>query len=139
MDNFQGLYSIRDYHEADKSFVLATFLRGIYYGDSWFSKIPKNIFMANYKPVANNFVTSPKYTIKIACLNEDPNIILGYSILSSDYQNIVYVFVKTAWRKKGIARSLVPKYPLSVSHLTKLGLLLLSKLDSNVFFNPFHL
>lgn len=137
MDTFQGLYDIRDATPEDRNFVLATFLRGLYYGDSWFNLIPKPIFMANYKKVAETFVSSPKYIVKIACLKEDPGVILGYSILSADYQIVTWVFVKSAWRKRGVGRSLVPKHPSAVTHLTKLGQDLLSKFESKPIFNPF--
>lgn len=138
MTKFEGLYDIRDAKEEDKHFILATFLRGMYYGDSWFSFIPKQIFMTNYKPVAEALVNGNKTAIKIACLKEDPDVILGYSILSADYLTIHFCFVKAAWRQKGIARSLLPKYPTAVTHLTRLGRDLLPKLE-NTIFNPFAL
>lgn len=136
MNDFRGLYNIRDYVQSDKALVLATFLRGLYYGDSWYSQIPKDIFMNNYKLIANAIVNSPNTTIKIACLPDEPDVILGYSILSSDYQTIHWVYVKSAWRLKGIGRSLVPQHPSYVSHLTTLGKTLLHKLPKTVF-NPF--
>lgn len=136
MSEFTGLYNIRDFKESDKNFVLATFLRGIYYGDSWFSTINKTIFMDNYKHIANLLISSDKTTVKIACLIEDPDVIIGYSILTSNYESIVWVYVKEKWRMKGIGRSLVPQYPKYVTHLSKLGQQLLPKLGGAMF-NPF--
>lgn len=145
MNKFAGLYDIRDAKESDKNFIFASFLRGLYYGDSWFSLIPKNIFMDNYKKVIEILFDSPKAVIKVACLKEDPDVILGYSILSADYTTIHWVYVKnskladgTSWRRQGIARSLLPQYPTSVTHLTKLGKELLPKFENTVF-NPFKL
>lgn len=134
MSKFIGLYDIRDLKESDENFVLSTFLKGLYYGDSWFSQIPKNIFMDNYKKVAQALVKTQ--VIKIACLKDDPDVIIGYSILSHDYQTIHFVYVKEKWRKRGIGRSLLPQYPNAVSHLTTLGKSLLNKLN-NPNFNPF--
>jgi len=137
MSKFVGLYDVRDFKVSDTEFVLATFLRGLYYGESWFTQIPKDIFMANYKKVAEVLVKNKdKVTIKIACLKDDPDTILGYSILSSDYQTIHFVYVKKLWRFKGIGRSLLPQYPTSVSHLTALGKQLLPKFNGCIF-NPF--
>lgn len=129
-------FEVRDYKPEDKNFIMATFLRGLYYGDSWFSQIPKDIFMDNYKLFVENLVGLPTTTIKVACLKDDADIILGYSILSNDFQTINWVFVKLDWRKQGIARALLPKYPTSVSHLTALGKSLLPKFQ-NCVFNPF--
>lgn len=153
MSNFAGLYDIRDMVETDKNFILATFLRGLYYWDgsdenpnhvftNWFSLIPKDTFMDNYKLIAQALISSPKVAVKVACLKEDQDVILGYSILSSDFQTIHWVYVKTgkdkstSWRNKGIGRSLVPQYPTKVTHLTKLGHRLMNKIPT-ASFNPF--
>ncbi len=138
MSDFIGLYSIRPLVEADKKLILATFLRGLYYGDSWFSMIPKDIFMTNYSVIANALLSSPNVLVNVACLPDDPNVILGYSIVSADYLTVHYVYVKSAWRKNGIAKALTPRHPNYVSHLTALGKSLLHKLP-NATFNPFAL
>lgn len=132
----QSLYMVRPYEETDKAFIMATALRGLYYGDSWFSKIPKDIFMDNYKLVLENLIAKRSATIAVACLTEDPDVILGYSILSGDLQTIDFVYVKKAWREQGIARKLTPAHPRYVSHLTEMGTKLLTKLNGAVF-NPF--
>ena len=137
MSDFKGLYDVRDANDKDISFILATFLRGLYYGDSWFSQIPKDIFMNNYKKVAQAIVMNPSNFIKVACLKEDSDVILGYSILGDNFRTIHWVYVKSAWRKKGIGRSLVPEFPSSVSHLTALGKSLMDKLPKETIFNPF--
>jgi GNAT superfamily N-acetyltransferase len=137
MSEYAGLYDIRDAKIGDKAFILATFLRGLYYGDSWFSQVPKDIFMANYKLVAEKLVTSPRSIVKIACLKEDPDIIIGYSILSGDYSSVHWVYVKEKFRKRGVAKSLLPKYPTAVTHLTVLGKSLLNKFETPPIFNPF--
>ena len=136
MSELGSLYEIRDYKPEDKSFIMATFLRGLYYGDSWFSLIPKDIFMANYKLIAEALVN--KCNIKVACLCEDKDIILGYSILSDDFQTIHFCFVKSAFRKQGIAKALLPQHPSTITHLTALGRSLLPKFK-NAVFNPFKL
>lgn len=139
MTDFKGLYNIRDGKESDKNFILATFLRGLYYGDSWFSEIPKDIFMLNYKPVAEHLVNSPNVVIKIACLPDDPDVILGYSLLSADYLTVHWTYVKSIWRKKGIAKSLLPMHPDTITHLSGLGRQLMKKFNNKVIFNPFKL
>lgn len=132
---YNGLYDVRDLQAEDAAFVYASFMRGIYYGNSWFSLIPKTIFMTNYKKVIEKFVNGGA-VIKVACLKEDSSVILGYSILSEDYQTVHWVFVKNRWRKHGIGKSLVPAYPTQVTHLTELGKQLLPKLNGAIF-NPF--
>lgn len=136
-NSFQGLYEVRDAKPEDKNFILASFLRALYHGDSWFSFIPRGIFMSNYSKIAEIIITNPKNIVKIACLREDPDTILGYSILSGDYQGIHFCYVRKAWRDKGIGRSLVPQYPSYVTHLTNVGRELMSKFPKTTIFNPF--
>lgn len=143
MSDFRGLFAIRAYREADKGFIISTFLKGLYYGYGeenppaiWGHSIPKDIFMENYKKVALAFIESPKITIAVACLPEDPDIILGYSILSADGAVLNWVFVKTVWRGKGIAKALIPNTVRTATHLSALGKKLLPKF-TNIKFNPF--
>ncbi len=131
-----GQYSVRAAKPDDYKFIVSTFLKGLYYGDSWFSQIDKDAFMDNYKKVIDGFFRSPQAAIQVACLREDEDTIIGYSITSSDYSKIHWVFVKAAWRRHGIARRLCPQYPETVTHLNTLGKTLLPKVN-NPKFNPF--
>lgn len=133
--NKLDLISIRSYKKEDKSFILATWLRGLYYGETWFTEIPKNIFMKNYHEVIEKILGNPKNTVFVACLKEEEDVILGYAILGQPGV-LHYVFVKSAWRGIKIATSLVPPNTNTVTHLTKSGKSILSN-RPNVVFNPF--
>lgn len=137
MSSFEGLYNIRSAKAEDINFILATWLRGLYYGESWFKEIPKNIFMNNYKKIAQVTLMSPKVEVRVACLKEDDDVILGYSVISRNQEAIIWVFTKTAWRKQGICRSLIPHSAKYATHLTALGKTLMPKLP-NAVFNPFY-
>jgi len=137
--SIDALYTVRSFlPETDMAFIKATWLRGLYYGDSWYSKIPKAVFMDAYSPALDKLLTGGTVEVVIACQKEDPDVILGYSVLSKDAQIAHFVYVKSVWRQKGIARRIMPSHPASVSHLTKLGLQLLPKLPGTIF-NPFKL
>lgn len=130
------LVVIRDYiPEEDKNFIMATFLRGLYYGESLFSEVKKSVFMENYHKVGEYLLTSPKHKVKVACFKDDPSTILGYALLSADESTVHFVFCKKAWRSIGIMRMLVPKSVTTTTHLTKVGLSLIKKY--NLEFNPF--
>jgi hypothetical protein len=134
--NIRHLYEVRDVTTDDTNFILATFLRGLYYGNEFYKLIPKQIFMEGYKPVIEGFFS--RTTIKVACLKEDPTVILGFSILSKDFKTIHWVYVKQAWREQGIANSLTPPDLEAYSHFTTLGLSLAQKFPKLIF-NPFKL
>lgn len=61
----------------------------------------------------------PDTKIKIACLKDDPDIIIGYSVVNKD--NVIWTYVKFDYRRKGIA-NLLCKGLKSVSFpLTRIG------------------
>lgn len=71
----------------------------------------------------------------VACLTEDPDVLLGYAISSPEALH--YVFVKEAWRRRGIASRLlgpVGAYK-HVTHLTEATEELRNKYRMG--FNPF--
>lgn len=138
MSDFNGLYDIRDATAEDMAFVMATFLRGLYYGDPWYQQVPKDIFMDHYSKAAKAAWASPLFKIKVACLKEDSNIILGYSILSADDVAVVWLFVKSAWRRQGIGKSLLPENPIYVTHLTTLGKSLIKEKFPTLEYNPYY-
>lgn len=131
-----SLVGHREALAGDRNFILATWLRGLYYGNTWFKEIPKNVFMENYHNLLDRLLASPTVKIKVACLKDDPDVILGYSVVSKDETIVHWVFCKSAWRGIGIARSLVNPQATVATHLTKVGLSLIKKCPGMIF-NPF--
>lgn len=117
------LIKIRRGQETDRAFIMATWLRGFYFGNFWFKDISKNAFMKNYHPIITEILASKHTTVDVAVLKDDEEIIIGYSILGHLYPNptLHWVHVKTPWRKLGIARRLVPENSDTATHMTTLG------------------
>lgn len=138
MDNeLKELLEMRSYRPTDLPFVKRSFLRGVYFGNDWFTQIPRDIFMKNYAPVVEAILFKPSTTIHLVVLKEDPDTILGFSVLSLDLSRLHFVYVKKDWRGKGIGRALVPSTITTVTHLTATGKSLLPKISA--IFNPFAL
>lgn len=70
--------------------------------------------------------------VKVACLEEEPDVVLGYAVYEGE--TLHWVFVKKAWRKLEIASKLVPKKISRITHITKLGK---SLKDKEWVFDPF--
>ncbi len=130
------LVAIRGGRESDLPFIYSTWLKNLRYGNSWFEAIDQEVYYDVYHNVIEQVLASPGVTVKVACLRDDPEVILGYSVFKGP--RLDYVFVKSAWRGIGIAKLLVPTNIAVVSHLTKVGLALLRK-RPNIKFNPFNL
>lgn len=123
---------IRTVRESDLAFIYATFLRGLYYGNSWYGTINKKDFFDNYPAVLDKIIR--KSLINIACLTEDEDVILGYSIAEPGILH--WVGVKEAWRMQGIAKKLLADFDIkAVTHTTKAGDAIRKK--KNWIYNPF--
>lgn len=128
------LVAIRDYAEDDKNFILATWLRGLRYGCEFFKDVESKAYFNTYQKALQTVLANKKTRIQVACLKEDPAVILGYVSYSGDVLH--WVFCKREWRGIGIAKSLVPEGIKTVSHLTGVGKKILRN-HPGVVFNPF--
>lgn len=117
------LIAIRPFCHDDTNFIYATWLPGLYYGNDWFRQIQQNVYFRNYHKVVQNLMSRPGVYINIACLKEDPEVVLGYAVCQKheDGSILHWIFVKPVWRKLGIAKELAPKNVLAVTHMTKMA------------------
>lgn len=128
------LIDFRAAKASDVPFILATWLRGLKFGNSWFKLIESDAFYEVYHKVLERILVKPQSKILVACLKEDPEVILGYSVVEDN--KLHWVHVKKAWRKSGIAKALVPGNIKVVTHLTDVGKAVFLKKKDWVF-NPF--
>lgn len=117
----------------DIPFILSTWLNGLKFGNSWFNLIDKKIYFSVYHKVIEKILSKQGVIIKVACLKDAPDVILGYSV--SEYNRLHWVYVKKAWRNVGVAKTLVSGDITSVSHLTNVGKAIFLK--KSWIFDPF--
>lgn len=99
-ENSQWLF--RSATPNDIPFIYSSWLKS-YKHDSLFGKsIRSSTFFNNYKEVLDNLLSNSD--ILICYFPEDKNVILGYMVYSSNILH--YSFVKQAFRRYGIARSM---------------------------------
>lgn len=113
------LIAIRECRYEDKPFIMSTWLKGLKFGNSWYKLIDDKIYFTVYHGVVERLLAKPGVSIKIACLKEDSDVILGYSVYENN--KLHWVQVKQVWRKIGIAKELVPSNIEVVTHLTEVG------------------
>lgn len=135
-NDVKSLISIRPGYENDRPFIMATWLRGLYYGNSWFKEIDKDTFMKNYHDVITDILKFQTTVVNVAAFKDDPDVVLGYAVIGLAYQKPIlhWVFVKQVWRKLGIAQSLVPQDTDTATHMTAMGKKIKPK---SMLFNPF--
>lgn len=133
MSNLPELVDFRRAINSDVPFILSTFLKGLRYGNGWYKLIDSKVYFSVYHDIIVRILSKPEISVKVACLKEDPTIILGYSIVEGD--RLHWVHVKKAWRHVKIATSLVPETITTVTHLTDVGKSIFLK--KKLIFNPF--
>lgn len=128
------LIDIRGPMPSDINFIFATWLKGLRFGNDWYGLVDSKVYYRVYHRVIEAILSKPNICIKVACLKEDPQVVLGYSVSSGS--RLDWVHIKKQWRSIGLAKDLVPNPVTTVSHVTRIGRSILKKHD-NISFNPF--
>lgn len=132
--NKSALVEIRDAVDADRPFIFSTWLRGLKHANDYFELIENAAYFKNQHDIIERILNDFEVVVLVACLKEDPSVVLGYCVYKNE--RLDWVFVKKSWRSIGLARDLVPPGITTVSHFTKVGQSLLRK-HPNVRFNPY--
>lgn len=133
--NKSQLVAIRDGIGSDHAFIYSSWLKGLRYGNDDFERMDSTAYFKHFHNVLESILDDFSVTVRIACLKEDPDVILGFSVLKD--KHLFWVFVKARWRGIGLATDLVPADIQSVSHVTKVGVSLLKKHPS-ITINPYY-
>lgn len=84
---------IRDHQEDDHAFLFSTYLKNNWYDKTNSTTLKKATWMGLQHTRLEKVLENQK--VKIACLSEDPDVILGYSFQDG---SAPFVYVKLAWR-----------------------------------------
>lgn len=133
--NKESLITFRFMNKNDEPFVYKTWLQGLKFGNSWYKLIEDKAYYSVYHKVIEAIILKKEVTVLVACLKEDSEVILGYSVFEPN--RFHWVHIKKKWRGIGLARDLFPKDIKIVTHLTSVGKNILLK--HNLVFNPFAL
>lgn len=87
--------SIRNATEDDVPFLFATYLKHNWYDKTNSTMLPKMVWLNAQRKRLEKIYQQNK--VRVCCLSEDPDLILGYGFL--DLDNKPFVYVKQAFRK----------------------------------------
>ena len=131
--NKRELIAYRPAQLTDMAFIYRSILMGTFHGNrpakgqkldpkcpvDYFSSINQDTFMKEYHAYLDHLFSVPGNEIKIACLVEEPDVILGFSVFRSGVLH--FVFVKPDWRHIRIGSDLIPADIKSVTGFTRVG------------------
>ena len=109
----------------DSGFIYSSFPKGVYHGSVEKIATPKDEWFGSFYNYLKEQLALA--TVSIACMQDDPDTILGYSILAGD--TLQFVYVKAPYRNQGIATLLTKNKfkDINVKNLTKVGAAILAK------------
>jgi ribosomal protein S18 acetylase RimI-like enzyme len=93
-----------------------------YYSNMTGYKEKSSVFFSNHQKIIEKKYNDGEIVCLVACLNEDPDIILGFAVFGTDY-TLHYIAVKSPYRKLGVAKALLKSFykdrtEITVSHWT---------------------
>lgn len=88
-----------------------------------------------YGAYVDGVLKKPSTIVRLAVLEEDNDVVMGFSVMDSS--TLHYVHVPKGYRRQGIGRLLVPEYIEYFTHLTKIGVQIWHKKFPKAKFNPF--
>lgn len=117
-------YVIRAVQGDDIPFIYSTWLKS-YRNDSGIGlSVRKSVFFENYRLILDKILQENTTKVLVACKPDEPNVIFGYLVADPSENVLHYVFVKEAFWRLGIAKSLFKQlFPSSgsvfITHLTR--------------------
>lgn len=91
------LIQIRNHVKEDEPFLFATYLQHNWYDKTNTTTLKKSTWMSLQHKRLENVLESDH--VKIACLKEDPDVILGYAFKDGSKP---FSYVKLAWRQSPV-------------------------------------
>lgn len=97
---------IREATINDLPFIYSTWLRSYRYASQFAKKLSNAVFYEMHHKVIDGFIARGG-KVSIAHPKDEPGVILGYICVEPNQPLVQYVYVKKAFRKLGIAKSLL--------------------------------
>jgi len=143
--NISRKVTVRESTFKDFGFIYTRWLES-YKTSPFARKIKNSIYWVAHKNLIKLMEANPDFTVHIACLKTDPDVILGFLATSKveDTQVAHYVYVKQDFRKMGVASLMLAKSGLDTkqttfyTHLTKHSHWICQKLPK-LEYNPYAL
>jgi len=125
------MFTIRNAEPTDMNLIISTYLKGAKYGSDYFKAIDEETFYQNYGSFVENRVRNAN--VIVCCLEEDADVIVGYLVHRGPV--IDWLYVKTAFRRQGVANSLLKLIePAYTTGYSKAGAAIAKK--KKVIMNP---
>ena len=119
------------------NWILSRWMRSYRHGNAYLKLASSDSYFAAYDYyIRFGLLNRPSSVVRLAVLNDDKDILLGFSVARGDVLD--YVYVQKDFRRLGIARKLIPFEVKTFTHLTRIAMRLWSTKLPKAIFDPFH-
>lgn len=120
-----------------RNLIYTSYLKSLRFGNDWFKDIESDRYYQVYHSIIEGLLARPTTELRIALLNEDQDICLGWSLCEETTLHYVFVKGDIDARYHGIGRDLIPTPIHKITHLTRIGRELWKKKLPGAVFDPF--
>lgn len=104
--------------ESDAAFLYSSWRNSLWYDQDRDPSQSQKFYTYVTREI-KNIISKKECKIKIACLSDDPDLIIGYSVLTGT--NLEWCYVKIEYRKKGIANLITKGFHTISQPMTRIG------------------
>jgi hypothetical protein len=115
--------------DTDNGLLYSTWRNALWYDEKRDERRASEFYSAATQAI-RDLLAGPKTLVRIACSKEDPEFIVGYSVMIGEH--LEWAYVKISYREKGIAKLLTKGFKTVAPASTKLGRKIIEKLNLEV-------
>lgn len=108
----EPLYTVRKPTSADTPFIFSGWLESYANSSPLTVNIPKTLFFDGHRALITPLLSNAQ--VVVACLPDDPGVLLGFACGEPVDGLLHYVYVKAAFRRMGVATRLVDALGIKV-------------------------
>lgn len=130
---------VRPMGDADFNFIINSWLKTYKYSGPAVKRMLDRVYFETYEPIVKTLIR--RSDVYVACLRDDPEIIVGYLAIerTKNHDVIHFCLVKDLWQKMGVATYLIeaadPRPDTYFTHWTNPIQSIINKVT--YLFNPF--
>lgn len=127
----------------DLAFFFATALQSYFYSSSNNRHIIPSVFFIEHKAIFEKILKRQSAALSIACLEEDPAVIIGFILAESLRNTLHYIYVKRPFRRFGVARKMLESAEIDIArcnatHWTNdFSAIMRKKCYNSLVYNPY--
>lgn len=127
----EAAVTVRQYDsERDAAMLFSTWRNALWFDMANRDETKNHKFFRDCTRLIKTILAHEDAAVRVACLSDDPNLILGVSVVNKD--NLIWIYVKADYRGRGIATLLAKGISTVSNPSTRIGKAIVKKKELKV-------